>query len=436
MCLSQAPICKLCEIHLIDQSLRVPSGLGFGICCRLIDEFLATRPSAEDLTLIFTTRSTKKGSDTLKSLQTHLAEHGPRSSRVHFRPVNVELTNLLSVKALARKLLNEVDLPKLDAVILNAGIAGTIGINFPAAIWQILTENAAAVTWPRFKLTAVGSLVEPQLDGGVAEPPLGQVFCANVFGHYMLSHWLMRLLRKCPTEKPGRVIWISSIEGSDHHFDPNDLQGLKSPTAYEHSKRLTDLLVLTATGQAATGASVQDFIAVQNVTDDVGIGPRPEIWAAHPGIVATSIVPLPPVLMSAWVGVAYVMRWIGSPWHTNTAYLGAISASWLALASSSEVQHKQCSGIAKWGSCVDRAGNARVEKTDVVGWGVDGSGKPIKETWWGGGWGRMIGATDATKEDVEGFVEQGARVWREMEELRLEWEARIEKYEKNQHRQR
>lgn len=373
--------------------------------------------------MIFTTRSTKKGSDTLKSLQAHLASYGPKRSRVHFRPENVELTNLLSVKGLAQKLTSDITLPKLDVLILNAGIAGTTGIDYPLAVYQILTENAAAVTWPRFKLSSVGSVTEPQLNDGAEEPPLGQVFCANVFGHYMLTHWLMPLLRKCPAEKAGRVIWISSIEANEHHFDAEDLQGLTSRTAYEHSKRVTDLLALTAE-QDATGASVREFVALPNGADE---GARPKILIAHPGIVATSIVPLPPVLMSLWIGVAYVMRWLGSPWHTNTAYTAAISATWLALASSEEAMIKQGSGVVKWGSAVDREGTARVEKTDVQGWGVDGSGKPVKETWWGGGWGRTIGATDATKEEVESFVEQGARVWREMEELRVEWEARIAK---------
>lgn len=342
----------------------------------------------------------------------------------------MELTNLLSVRSLSRKLLDDAAVPHLDAIILNAGIAGTTGIDFPAAIWQILTENAAAVTWPRYKLSAVGSVTGRQLpeSSGVAEPLLGQVFCANVFGHYMLAHWLMGLLWK---GRQGRVIWISSIEAGDEHFDESDLQGLRNSTAYECSKRVTDLLALTA-GADASRESVRAFVAIPGRDGDEEGGSRPEILVVHPGIVATSIVPLPPVLMSLWVATAYVMRWIGSPWHTNTAYNGAASATWLALASSDEIRDKQKgSGMVKWGSAIDRSGHARVEMTDVKCWGVNGSAERVKETWWGGGWGRTIGATDATKGDVEGFVRQGARVWKEMEELRVDWEARMQKCEEN-----
>ena len=66
---------------------------------------------------------------------------------------------------------------------------------------------------------------------------------------------------------------------------------------------------------------------------------------------------------------------------------------------------------AKWSSATDRWGSTRAEKTDVQGWGLDGSGAPID--WWAkSGLGRMRGAKDATREDVESFVEEGARVWR------------------------
>ena len=268
------------------------------------------------------------------------------------------------------------------------------------------------------------------------EPPLGQVFCANVFGHYLFAHGVMGLLRKCAKEKPGRIIWISSIEAGAEHFDEDDLMGLRSGTAYECSKRVTDLLALTAAGVDITRGSVRDFMSADSDgNEEESRGTTPEIHVAHPGIVTTSIVPLPPVLMSLWMATAYVMRWVGSPWHTNTAYNGAVGTVWLALASSEEIREKQGSTTAalgkkvKWGSAVDRRGNARVEMTDVQGWGLDGSGRPVRETWWGGGWGRRTGATDATGEDVEDFMRQGARVWRAMEELRMDWERRIRDFE-------
>lgn len=218
---------------------------------------------------------------------------------------------------------------------------------------------------------------------------------------------------------------MSSIEAGGEHFQ-GELMGARSTTAYECSKRVTDLLALTA-GEDAE----------RNVTRWMGgeeeMGPRPRVLLCHPGIVATGIVPLPTVLMSLWMGTAYVMRWLGSPWHTNTAGKGAVSAVWLALAGEEELNAEAGGAGAervKWGSAVDRLGNARVEMTDVQGWGVDGSGEPLKEKWWGGGWGRTIGAADATTEDVQEFTRQGVRVWKEMEEMRMDWELRIQRYER------
>ena len=72
-----------------------------------------------------------------------------------------------------------------------------------------------------------------------------------------------------------------------------------------------------------------------------------------------------------------------------------------------------------------------IMKTDVQGWGVDGSGGAF-EWWKKNGRGRMRGAKDATKEDIETFVEEGAKVWREMEKLRVEWSQRLDEYEKVQ----
>ena len=132
--------------------------------------------------------------------------------------------------------------------------------------------------------------------------------------------------------------------------------------------------------------------------------------------------------------VFYVARWAGSPWHTITVETGACAPVWLALGSQGEPGGEVGANErrrSKWGSATDRWGTPKVVRTDVEGWGLDGSGERID--WWGkGGWGRIRGAQDATKEDVETFVTEGARAWRDIEELRMEWEGRLDDYEKNQ----
>lgn len=423
--------------------------MGLDICRRLIDEFIRTKPLTTELTIIFTTRNKEKEEETLELLDRHLKSFGTSfvaarfTKRVHLRGENVELTDLLSVRALYRKLLQS-NVPKLDAVILNAGFGGWSGLNWPLAFWQVGTDLIQGVTWPSYKIATYGRLTKPQLPtmGGerkVPEPALGEVFCANVFGHYMLTHGLMPLLRSCPPKSPGRIIWLSTIEVSGRDFNSDDLQGLNAPSAYGRAKRLTDLLSLTSADQSATAKSVETFLDAKPKSvagGGNGSSSKPSIHVAHPGICSTSIIPLHFILQLAMLVTFYLARWLGSPWHTISAFSGANAPVWLAFASEDDIKAKETRsdgtrGRVKWGSATTRGGTEMVVKTDVQGWGVDGSGGTV-EWWLRGGRGRMRGATDATKEDIETFVEEGAKVWREMEQLRVEWSQRLDEYEKVQ----
>ncbi|ETN37740.1 uncharacterized protein HMPREF1541_07363 [Cyphellophora europaea CBS 101466] len=423
------------------------SGLGLGICTRLIDDFLRTKQASDTLTLLFTTRSTRKGSDTLKILRSHVDSIALSSSnRIHLRSEIVELTSLLSVRGLAQRLIAS-DVPQLDAVILNAGIGGWTGLDWPLAIGTVLVDLRRATTWPTFKLGAVGVVAKPQLppvDGEkLDEPPLGEVFCANVFGHYMLAHWLMPLLWTCPSSSPAKIVWVSSIEASARHYNPADHQGLRSNAAYEHSKRLTDYLALTQ-GQSKTRTSLSSYLhceAVEGAPKRPQIS-RPTIHTTQPGILTTTIIDLYWIVHQAYLLAIFIARWLGSPWATVNPYPAAISAVWLALVSRSELELKEKTGggkAIKWGSAIDRLARSRVESTDVEGWGFNGSGKAFADTWWGGpSWwrgghiGRPQDAKDATLEDVEAFIDEGAKVWAKMEQLRQDWEQRLLAHDKLQ----
>lgn len=399
------------------------------------------------MTIIYTTRSSRKASDTLVTLEQHLAKHGSHTEsirRVYFQPENVDLCNLLSVRALSRKLVQS-DLPHLNSIVLNAGIGGWTGLNWPLAVWTVLTEIRQATTWPKYKLGAVGLITKPQFPQGrplgFEEPVLGEVFCANVFGHYMLVHGLMPLLRACPSDSPGRIIWTSSTEPSIHNYNPEDHQGLRTDAAYEHSKRLTDSLALTADGQPNTADSVKEYTTT-SVSTRAG-STRPDLCApvfhlGHPGICATTIIDIYAILMPFYTLGVYLARWCGSVWANVTIYKGALALSWLALAKSAEIKSKEFEyagsnkGQVKWGSSTSRWGQTSVKPTEVQGWGINGTGKPYGDTWWAGHVGRKYGAKDATVEDIEEFVSTGAIAWKQMEELRKEWEARIEAYEAKQ----
>ncbi|KAF2103715.1 3-ketosteroid reductase-like protein [Rhizodiscina lignyota] len=448
-----------------DDELRIlvtgaNSGLGFAICTRLIDEFLETHPPSSRLALILTTRSQTKSSDTVQRLKAHLKRLCRREEkqssgageelerRVRFQPEQLDLTCFLSIRRLARKLIRGTDgvdcPPSIDVLILNAGMGGWTGLNWPLTIWTVLTDMPHSVTWPLFKESGMGWLCKPQLPpsskkaqiNGQAvettsartEPPLGEVFTANVFGHYMLAHELAPLLGR--SKRGARVIWLSSLEAYSKALDMNDFQGLQSKMVYECTKRITDVLALSSE-LSGTRPWVQEYFSI---TEDGHQSP-PKMYLSHPGICATAIISLPLILEWLMIGAFYVARWIGSPWHTCSSYKGAVAPVWLALASSSvlaqlEIDAEGESRKGKWGSAIDIWGNERVARTEVEGWGWAGAVGEGAE--WRSGMGkraRWRHARDLTEEKRVEFEESGREVWAEMERLRKDWEKRLDQHE-------
>ncbi|KAF2153944.1 hypothetical protein K461DRAFT_292637 [Myriangium duriaei CBS 260.36] len=394
------------------------SGLGYSTCCRLIDEFLSTRPASQSLHLIFTTRDAPKSTATLRRLQSHLSRtirsvYGSAAStqpirtlheaRITLEGETLDLCKLATVKACARRLVERG--LKIDVVVLNAGIGGWTGMDWPLAIWSVLSHPLEGTTFPCFKLGDRGKLCKPQR--GPGEPALGEVFAANVFGHYLLCHWLGDVLRG------GRVVWTSSVEVFTHSFEVGDVQGLGTDAAYDSSKRLTEILALTS-GEEECKRWVERWFPGEH---------RPEQYLAHPGVCLTPISGIPLVMTWLQLIAFYIVRWIGSPWHPIEPYKGAVSAVWLALASKETLEKLEgAEGKAKWGAATDRFGGERVVRTEVDGWGWggkkgDASDKTwrLKQRWWRP---EVVRKEDSADE----FRRLGAEAWKEMEELRVTWE--------------
>lgn len=422
---------------LLQYGYRLPhySGLGLAIGCRLIDEFLHTRPQDQSLVLITTTRSQRKSDATVEQLRGHL-QKACRSAeksvpgiatllqrRVHFRPESLDLTSIISVQKLSKRLRETT--PKLDVVICNAGIGGWEDLYWGRAVWTILTGLKSAVTWPTFKKSGVGWVTKPQIPEPASgpkteEPPLGEVFCANFFGHYLLGHYLAPLLaRHDPSEETrGRLIWVSSLEAYTHTLDLNDIQSMKSTQPYESSKRLTDVVGISSTFSSCS-AFIDQYL---DRRDDTAHTAKPRIYVSHPGIVGTPIFPLNFILDFCMMAVFYAARWAGSMWHPVTAYKGACAMVWITLASQRMLDSMEAAqGVGKWGSATDGWGQERVERTEMDGWGW--GGKLDENT---NRKGRHPYAKDLTKEDREQFEETGIKCWEEMERLRVEWEKRLE----------
>ncbi|KAK2599280.1 hypothetical protein N8I77_011050 [Diaporthe amygdali] len=448
------------------------SGVGLGICQRLIDEFLTTRSLTSHLVLIPTTRDTRKSDETTAHLRKHLHKTASSAklqargatleatlSRVHILSLQLDLCNFTTIHRAAAQLVDGtvsldgveggVRIPRLDAVIFNAGIGGWTGVNWLKLVHNLFTAGwIQATTWPTFKVANAGATVNPlpqnRDDKDKEKAVVGQVFCANVFGHYLFAHAILPLLSRRQDSgadiPPGRLIWEGSIEAANEHFRADDLQAVRTRAAYESTKRLTDLLVLTADLPGARAHSAPYWRLPEDNNNNAegkkgtALPPaaaatiKPKVYLCHPGIVVTTILPLPFVLQYLWTFAAYVARWIGSPWHTNTSYNAAAAMVWLALAAQGALDGAGA-GAVKWGSACDIRGNALVKKTEVDGWGWEGKVEDLKDDKATGALrkikGRKSGAQAVTEEKRVEFEETGALCWREMEKLRVEWEARM-----------
>ncbi|KAI9770460.1 MAG: 3-keto-steroid reductase [Geoglossum simile] len=413
------------------------SGLGFSTCCRLIDEFLDTRLGSECITIILTTRDVRKGGSTIARLSKHVdklskGKHPDAKTRISFQAEVMALDSLVSVRRLSGKLLER--LPKLDVIILNAGYGGWTGVDYWMATKQSMTGFVQSVTWPTYKTSDMGLVTKsqlPNIDSLIQgkqktvddnPPPLGEVFCINVFGHYLLSHNLSPLLMNASSSgERGRIIWLSSIETEAviDAFSADDIQGLTSPMAYEISKRLSDVLVLTS-HLPATRPWVDNFLSAPGERQSDSI--KPKLYITHPGICSTEILPVHWILNLLKLLTFYIARWLGSPWHSIDPYKGACAPVWIALTPQPQLDAVEASeGAGKWGSSTDWWGNERVRRTEVGGWGWGGVvGEVVQRA------GRISGAKALTREAREEFEGLGRECWKRMEGLRKEWEERLD----------
>jgi 3-keto steroid reductase len=146
------------------------------------------------------------------------------------------------------------------------------------------------------------------------------------------------------------------------------------------------------------------------------------MYVTHPGVFVSDIFPLHAILSMIFLWMAYIARWLGSPWHTIYPYEGACSAVWVALLESDELEKMEGQGQrkSKWGSATDIRGSERVMMTEIPGWGWNGEIESSVDE--ARRKGRRRNAVDPTKEAKEDFEIMGGKCWAKMQELRKEWE--------------
>lgn len=206
----------------------------------------------------------------------------------------------------------------------------------------------------------------------------------------------------------------------------DDFQGFRSPTPYESTKRLIDLLVLTRNLPSVRPHSAS-FLAPEgdDAAGDDGCE-SPRMYVSQPGIVASTLFPLPWFLFWAYHLVTLIARWLGSPWHTVDPYSASKAAAWIILQEQSALDALNAERV-KWGSSTDRSGRGFVKETEVDRWGWQGKVEDVSVDVDGvtGVLRKRIGrdgnATDVTEEELVQFEELGAECWDEMEDLRQEW---------------
>ncbi|PHH91240.1 hypothetical protein CDD83_1199 [Cordyceps sp. RAO-2017] len=458
------------------------SGVGLGTAQRLIDEFLATRSLTAHLVILATTRSESKSRQAIRDIRSYAARAAkaarrPASddededdddddirwrdtlARIHVLSLPLDLCDLRAVRSFARRLasgtvsnpepdegegeepLRGVRVPRLDSVVFNAAYGGWTGCSYPMAVWSILTKGLVqSVTWPDFKNSLPTCILNEQADYGYpAKPLLGEVFAACVFGHYMLAHELLPLLSRPQGSAlaPGRIIWSSSLEAVSRVFSIDDLQGFTRSAAYESAKRLTDLLALSHSLPAARPYSSRwltlDGDGEKGAATAVV---RPRVYLTHPGIVASTLFPVPWFLFWAYELALALSRWLGSPWHTVDGHSGAKAAVWVTLQPQEALDEMGAERV-KWGSSADRHLRVDVKMTEVEGWGWQGRVEEADGLGSGDAAvgvlrksrGRKHGAVDVTDEDIVRFEELGASCWRQMEALRATWEELLDEEE-------
>lgn len=260
------------------------------------------------------------------------------------------------------------------------------------------------------------------------KPLLGEVFTACLFGHYILAHELLPLLsRSNPNEERGRIIWTSSIEALGPSFNLNDPQSFQNEAPYESTKRLTDLLLLTTTLPAAKPYSTP-YLTIDDPETAKEKPIQPKMYLTHPGIVASTLFPVPWFLVWAYRLSLIFSRFLGSPWHVVDSYSGAKSTAWVALQEQSTLDDADAERV-KWGSSSNRQLEVKVKKTEVEGWGWEGKvedAKALEADKEVGVFKKTVGrrydVVDVTEDDLVKFEELGAKCWETMEGLRHEWE--------------
>ena len=158
---------------------------------------------------------------------------------------------------------------------------------------------------------------------------------------------LIPLLQAESIVQPTSILWMSSLEAAKCGYDKDaDFDLVKNKRSYEASKYLTEGIAIALDESLhKQGKNVRSIIV-------------------HPGVVWSSIFyeHLGAILDLLMAVAFYLARWIGSPHHPISAFLGALSTTYVLF--NLERVHKEATE--RYGTCCDRLGNAYIVKQQPV----------------------------------------------------------------------
>lgn len=247
-------------------------------------------------------------------------------------PIVLDLADMHSIKQTYEKLQKEFS--EINYIFLNAALGVCSGINWFQAVKEMISNPLNAVTDPHYKIQKVGLTSK---DG------MGLIFQTNVFGPFYLMKKLLPLL----TKGNGVVIWISSLRSDPNYLPLDDLELINSPTPYEGSKRMIDLLHLS-TYKELKRKDVYQYVVQPGIFVS-------QSFYQHLNIITYYLMML----------MFYLARRWGSYWHTIDPYKAANAATYVCTFNDRDFERQDI----KYGSATynDGVEHIRPEEIDDSG---------------------------------------------------------------------
>lgn len=251
-----------------------------------------------------------------------------KTRNIKIVPIVLDLADMHSIKQTYEKLQKEFS--EINYIFLNAALGVCSGINWFQAVKEMISNPLNAVTDPHYKIQKVGLTSK---DG------MGLIFQTNVFGPFYLMKKLLPLL----TKGNGVVIWISSLRSDPNYLPLDDLELINSPTPYEGSKRMIDLLHLS-TYKELKRKDVYQYVVQPGIFVS-------QSFYQHLNIITYYLMML----------MFYLARRWGSYWHTIDPYKAANAATYVCTFNDRDFERQDI----KYGSATYNDGVEHIKPEEI-----------------------------------------------------------------------